>query len=173
MRRLLAPVVAGLALVPIGCSDDGTEAAEGTTTTVSAPSTTAASSGALTPLQDVVAGQCLDEVDDERAQPFAVSVLPCEDPHVFEVYAQLELSSPAAGKGAPYPGDLTVANGAEEQCEAEFEGFMGIAWEASDYEIRTWWPMQQAWDDGERTVLCAVYRVTGGTTVGSVRGTKQ
>lgn len=171
MRRLLVPALAGLLLVAGGCSDDDPDAAAGPTTTSApdAPGTTVVT-GTLTPLQDVVAGQCLDEVDDERAQPFAVEVVACEDPHVFEVYAQLEYDG---DEGDPYPGDLTVANGAEERCEAEFEGFMGIAWEASDYEIRTWWPMEQAWSEGGRTVLCAVYRVTGGTTVGSVRGTRQ
>ena len=33
--------------------------------------------------------------------------------------------------------------------------------------------LQQAWEGGDRSILCAVYRVTGGTTIGSVRGTAQ
>ena len=119
-------------------------------------------------------GQCFDEVADEGAQPFAVASLRCEDPHTFEAYLRADLQSAAAsGKGAPYPGELTVANAAEEQCAASFEAFMGLSWEASDYEIRSWWPMQQAWEGGDRSILCAVYRVTGGTTIGSARGTAQ
>lgn len=180
MRRrprlaLLAVLAAAVvALAGAGCSGDTGDEVSTASSTAPASTTTTAPPGIVTPLEEVAVGQCLEEVADEDAQPFTVAVVNCADPHTFEVYAELTYGSDTpSGRGAPYPGDLAVANRAETQCAGEFEAFMGLPWEASDFEIRTWWPMQQGWDRGDRSILCAVYRVTGGTTVGSVRGTEQ
>ena len=69
---------------------------------------------------------------------------------------------------------LAVSNDAEARCFEVFPEFMGVTWEQSDYDIQTWWPSEQSWvTKRDRTVLCAVYKVTGGRTKGSVRGSAQ
>lgn len=123
----------------------------------------------------MIAGQCLDALPDEAQQTYAVMVIPCEDPHTYEVYAQtkIDIGSPTP-PGTPYPGGLTVSNAAEAQCLSAFEQFMGLSWEESNYDVQAWWPSAESWTaKKDRTVLCGVYRVTGGTTKGSVRGSKQ
>ncbi|MFN8051894.1 MAG: septum formation family protein [Acidimicrobiales bacterium] len=169
------PVALGAAV--LACSplaacngDSGTGAAA--TTTTSDVTTTTALSGVLTPTEAVLAGQCLNELPDPAQQPFAVMVVPCEESHTYEVYAQtkIDMGTPTPN-GTAYPGALAVANAAEAQCFAGFTAFMGIQWEASDYDIQTWWPSESSWSTKrDRSILCAVYRVTGGRTKGSVRG---
>jgi len=153
-----------------GASGDDEPAATSTTPT------TAALVGALTPTENILAGQCLDPLPDPQQQTFAALVIPCEDPHTYEVYAQakIDLGATPTGSSAGYPGALAVANGAEAQCVGVFDQFMGVKWEESEYDIQTWWPSEQSWvTKKDRTILCAVYRVTGGKTKGSVRGSEQ
>ncbi len=176
-RRL--PVVACAAVAAVllaGCTgskdaDDEGDAPAATTTSTSTPLV-----GTLTPTEAVIAGQCLDDVPDPAQQTYAVMVIPCEDPHTYEVYAQakLDLGATPTQNGAPYPGALAVANGAESQCVGAFPQFMGVKWEESEYDIQSWWPSEQSWaTKKDRTILCAVYRVTGGKTKGTVRGSGQ
>ena len=169
--RSLLTVAAALALL-VGCSSsDSGDDSGATTTTASEVTTTTALAGVLTPTESVIAGQCLDEVPVPAQQTYAVLVIPCEDPHIYEVYAQTRLD---AGAGAEYPGALAVSNDAEARCFEVFPEFMGVTWEQSDYDIQTWWPSEQSWvTKRDRTVLCAVYKVTGGRTKGSVRGSAQ
>lgn len=159
----------------IGCSSSDDDRSAPTTTADDGATTTTALVGALTPTEAVIAGQCLDPLPDPKQQTYAVLVVPCEDAHTYEVFAQAKLESDADSRpGAPYPGGLAVANAAEAQCLTAFEPFMGIKWEESDYDIQTWWPSEQSWTTKrDRTVLCAVYRVTGGRTKGSARASKQ
>jgi Septum formation len=163
-------VVAVLATAGCGGSDDE---ASSTTTTSADVTTTTALGGVATPTEAVLAGQCLNELPDPAQQPYAVLVVPCEESHTYEVYAQTKIDmGPDAPAGNQYPGALAVANAAEAQCVAGFSAFMGIQWEASDYDIQTWWPSESSWaNKRDRSILCGVYRVTGGTTKGSVRGT--
>ena len=173
VRLRLAAALFTVALTSSGCLEGSNSAADGSSTTVETTSTTVV--GQLTPIESVQSGQCFNEVGDETAQSFLVAVLACSDPHIFEVYDVQKFAGPQpSGAGADYPGDLVMANAAEAQCATGFEPFMGLAWEASDFEIRTWWPTQQSWNERkDRTILCAVYKVTGDFVVGTVRATKQ
>jgi hypothetical protein len=168
----LAAAFLALALLA-GCSSRDGAKGTATTTTV-AVTTTTALTGVLTATTAVIAGQCLDDVPDPAQQEYAVLVIPCEEAHTYEVYAQanIDIGSPTPA-GTPYPGALTVANKAEAQCFGAFDQFMGVKWEESNYDIQTWWPSQVSWDKRDRTILCGVYRVTGGKTKGTVRGKGQ
>lgn len=172
MKSTATGMLAALALlVGAGCgTSDGADGSDVTTT--AAVTTTTAMVGTLTALSAVLPGQCFDELPDPTQQPFAVLVIPCEDPHTFEVFAQTKIDlGAAAPAGGGYPGELAVANAAEAQCFAGFTPFMGSQWEASIYDIQTWWPSEQSWtEDRDRSIICAVYRVTGGRNKGSVRG---
>lgn len=174
-RRTLAPVVSFLALTLMTGACNGDSGSGSSTTTTEADgdtTTTTALTGVLTPTEAVIAGQCLDPVPDPAQQTVAVLVIPCEDHHTFEIYAQtkLDTGTPLASN-APYPGASTVANAAERQCHDAFDEFMGSTWEESEYDIQAWWPSESSWaTKKDRNILCGVYRVTGGTTKGSVRG---
>lgn len=172
---MLAPAVALIvALAASACTDGGSSGSRTTTTSSGGGdvTTTTALTGVLTPTEAVIAGQCLDPLPDPAQQTVAVLVIPCEDPHTYEVYAQTKLDTGTVlASNAPYPGALTVANAAERQCFDAFNEFMGVNWEESDYDIQTWWPSEASWvSKKDRGILCGVYRVTGGRTKGSVRG---
>lgn len=175
-RRTAVVGAAGLTLVVsllAGCSND-TSAGDGTTTT-SKVTTTTSLVGVLTPVEQLTTGQCFDELPESEQQPFAVMIIDCKDPHTFEAYASAKLAISKSTKvGAAYPGELPVANAAEAQCFELFPAFVGVEWEVSDYDIQTWWPSNASWkNDNDRAVVCAVYRVTGGRTTGSVRGAQE
>lgn len=181
LPRTGAPLLALAVTVALGmvlgsCSGDGGDEEGASSTTVATSTTVPPLVGTLTPTEAVIAGQCLDAVPDPQQQTYAVLVIPCEESHTYEVYAQarIDLGATSTANGAPYPGALAVANGAEAQCVGAFDQFMGVKWESSKYDIQTWWPSEQSWNvKRDRTILCAVYRVTGGKTKGSVRGTGQ
>lgn len=156
-----------------GCSR-GTTTKGSSTTTAKAVSTTTLV-GVLTPVEQLTTGQCFDELPASKQQPFAVMIIDCKDPHTFETYASAKLViSNSTKAGAPFPGELPVANAAEEQCFELFADFVGVEWEVSDYDIQTWWPSNASWkNNNDRAVVCAVYRVTGGRTSGSVRGAQE
>jgi hypothetical protein len=120
-------------------------------------------------------GQCFNLLPDPKQQATAVLVTPCTDPHTHEVFAVKDYSTIVPSpKGTAYPGARVVAAGSEEACFADFQGFMGIQWEASDFDIQAWWPSAVSWTNrNDRSIQCSVYRVTGGTTKGSVKGSAQ
>lgn len=181
-RRLRSTLwLVALALVATtGCSSNGSGGAASTTQPgatggAGASTTTTLPAGVITPIASIQLGQCLNEVGDETARSFVAAVLPCEEPHTHEVYDVQSYGGAKPPKaGTAYPGDLVVANEAERQCATTFEAFMGIAWEASDFEIQAWWPTQRSWTEkNDRQVTCTVFKVTGGAQVGSVRGTRE
>lgn len=171
-RRCLGATASLLLLLAVaGCSGSDDDGSGGATTTADVTTTTALV-GTVTPTGSVLAGQCLNDVPDPEQQPFAVLVVPCEDSHTYEVYAQTDIQMDVpTGAGADYPGANEVANAAEAQCVSGFAAFMGIQWEASEYDIQAWWPSEASWtSERDRSILCAVYPVRGGTTKGSARG---
>lgn len=171
--RRAATVLAFVALVAAGCSSG----VEDDTTADSTPETTTTTTlgGVLTGTTDVLAGQCFNNVPDPTQQPYAVFVVPCDEPHEFEAYSRtrLELGEPQP-PGAPYPGELVVANAAEAQCITGFAAFVGTSWELSEFDLQTWWPSAQSWvQQNDRDILCAIYPVGGGTTSGTARDSKR
>ncbi len=151
-----------------GCSSGSDEAANTTTTEAV---TTTLPPGTITEINVLLVGQCFSEIPEPAQQPFAVLVVPCEDAHTHEVYDTTTFDADIpTGRGADYPGDLTVANRSEELCFASFEAFIGTPWETSTYDIQTYWPTAESWRaDNDRTVICSAFRVNGGVTTGSVR----
>lgn len=137
-----------------------------------APTTTIALIGALTPIEDLKVSQCFNPLPDKAQQAFAVMLIGCADPHTVELYAEFKYSEPEVPPaGTPYPGSLTVANKAEEQCFAAFTAFAGVTWEESKFDVQAYWPSERSWTSAnDRRVLCGVYLVTGDMAKGSARG---
>ena len=166
--------VLGAALVLAGCGLVGTSSAAGTTTTAGAAVTTStAMTGAVTPVTELLPGQCANDLPATAQRPYAVLVLGCEQAHTYEIYDELTTDIAGTTRGSPYPGETPMRTSAEQQCLGRFAGWMGKAWTASDYDVQTWWPSEISWTTkSDRTVICAVYAVSGVRTVGSVRGRK-
>lgn len=174
---LLRPVMAHLALAGAaallaGCGLSGSsDGATSSSTTTSRPARPAA--GTPSPVDQVLPGQCFNEVPDPTQRPFAVLVVGCEELHGFEVYDRFNLTD-ERGRPYPlsagYPGETPVRTAAEAGCYERFEPWMGVPWTTSAFDIQTFWPSASSWRRGDRVVTCAAFPFDGTPTVGTARG---
>lgn len=158
--------------IPLGCTDSDPNKPSTPNAKDPVTTTTIALIGALTPIEDLKVSQCFNPLPDKAQQAFAVMLIGCADPHTVELYAEFKYSEPEVPPaGTPYPGSLTVANKAEEQCFAAFTAFAGVTWEESKFDVQAYWPSERSWTSAnDRRVLCGVYLVTGDMAKGSARG---
>lgn len=114
----------------------------------------------------LAAGECIDDsiVGEEGEQEVgALPVVDCAEPHTAEVYYVEDLPD---GDFNP----VTVGNTADEACYDEFEPFMGIAYESSDYYISSIVPSYETWERGDRQVACLIVGEVGEELTGSLKG---
>lgn len=157
MKRLLLPLAAVLAF---GAACTGTNENDDTTRDESG---TIVESGDLGVFA-IKVGDCFDEVDYD-AQVDEVSGQACNEAHIYEVYHSFDITADA------FPGDASVIDSAQTGCLAAFEGFVGIAYDASALDISYLYPTEDSWNLGDdREVLCMVYNLDGTTRTGSAAG---
>lgn len=114
---------------------------------------------------ELTVGECVvDEglTSDTLTEVGALPVVDCAEPHHAEVYYAETLSV------EEYPD--TVATTTEESCLAEFEGYVGAAYEDSRYYVSVIYPSEYTWGEGDRQVACLVTGDTDEELTGSVRG---
>lgn len=113
-------------------------------------------------------GDCFDdgELGDEDIVEFEnVAAKRCDEPHDNEVFYSYELS------GDTLPSNEVVMEQAGAVCVEEFDAFVGVVYEESELDFFPMWPTQGAWDQGDRTVTCALYSLDGTKLTGSASGT--
>jgi Septum formation len=114
-------------------------------------------------------GDCLNVggtvTESEETQMInSVPTVPCGDEHDGEVYASHLMED------AEYPGDEATAATADELCYANFEGFVGMAYEDSALDFTMFYPTAESWElGGDREILCIVVDPEAGVT-GSLEG---
>jgi hypothetical protein len=184
LRRLLALVVVGLVVLG-ACSDEeppswlqdlAVEAAMTTTaptptTTIPAVTTTVAR-GDETAALDLVEGTCLVDADFAEGEPTQVTELTtirCREPHQAEIYEVIQLRP---GRAAPFPGGDELRRDARRRCRARFEAFVGVPWTASELEFATLQPTRASWAEGDRAIVCALFRPDGRNMDGSARNAR-
>lgn len=111
---------------------------------------------------DLEVGDCLPE-GMGGDEVFEVTIVPCEGPHVDEVYFEFNLPD------GEFPGEDGLTEAAIRECEPEFEDFADIAYEES--ELDYWWltPTETSWAGGDRTMQCLIYSYDG-TVTGTLEG---
>lgn len=175
LRPVLRPVallVAALALVAVACGGD--DAATDDTTTSTAPPDTAPPTteppGEQVDVSALEPGMCFDYrvVPDEAGQEVeGVVAIDCNLPHLNEVFAVVEHPG---GRTDPYPGTDAMTEFANDECIAQFEGFVGRQYELSDLEVGHVTPTPESWGERDRTVLCFVFQREGEKLTGSAAG---
>jgi hypothetical protein len=108
-------------------------------------------------------GDCYDEPDDDRDP---VEPSSCEQPHDNEAYAAFQMEE------GEYPGDATVLADASTRCLERFEGFVGVPYDSSGYDVDALTPTRLTWDDGDRKVVCILFFVNGEQMSGTAQGSQ-
>ena len=135
-----AAATIGLPALLVGCSfdaqvgfDDG-DAATGTPSVVD--------------VAEIKAGDCfLEDFGEERSR---VKTVPCDEVHVYEVYARFELSD------GDFPGDAELVRLSSEGCQERFARFAGVDHDETSLEVTYLFPSQESWESADdRAVTCA------------------
>jgi hypothetical protein len=159
MRRVLGTTLVAVGLAAAGC---GNEVQQDTTRDTSGEITESGEIGAF----KIQLGDCL--TGSVSGQVESVEGIPCDQPHQNEVYHAFDI---AEGDGA-FPGDDLVQQQADEGCLAAFQGFVGLDFPSSVYEISTLVPTEQSWGSlDDREVLCLLGQPVGTLTTGTAAGT--
>lgn len=110
-------------------------------------------------------GDCYN--DTEGTEVSDVPVVPCAEPHDNEIYYTFTMP---AGE---WPGDEAIAAAAEEQCGAQFDAFVGLAYAESALDWYPITPLESGWNEiDDREIICAVWDPAGqvtGTLAGVAR----
>jgi hypothetical protein len=101
---------------------------------------------------------------DDTTEVDSVDAIPCEQSHNAEVFANIELPD------GDFPGDGPVTDTAETRCYDEFEPYVGLDYESSEYNFGWFVPTSQSWSNGDRTINCVLYLNDGGVSTGSAQG---
>lgn len=148
------------ALVAAGCGNSSSD--DETTRDTSGAIVEGGDLGAFTiKVGDCLGGGVTGEIE-------SVEGVPCDQPHQSEVYHSFAIPD---GDGA-FPGTEAVQDQADQTCLGAFQGFVGIAFETSIYEISTITPTAESWAQlQDREVLCLIGQAEGTLTTGTAKGT--
>ena len=175
-----ALVAAGLAAgagvwASAGASDPPDEPPSSTTSTTTAttlkPDTGPPVGAKVFDLNELVAGQCLNEPNFEGMElmVFSVTIVDCAEPHDVEVTGVFDLPDEP---GAPYPGDSAAHLAALPRCEKTFAKYVGEDYYSSALEIGVYYPMEAGWRKyDDRRVICYVLDPSFEQLTGSRAGT--
>jgi hypothetical protein len=104
-------------------------------------------------------GECINLMPNGNV----VGVLSCVRSHDAEVFGTFHLS------GTAWPGAAAVQQASASGCASRLSGYVNPQLSGADLTQSYVYPGAQAWQAGERSVICEV-RATSGTLTGSVRG---
>ncbi len=169
-----------LALMPAACqsnTDVASQSAESvpTLTDKGSPAAIASASsgnttgvgGEETSVFDLEVGDCFSASGDPVA---TVTVIDCEDAHIYEVFAVFDHE---ADDAQAYPGDDAILEYADSRCQPLFEDYVRTDYQTSIYWITSVTPSEETWDNGDdREIVCTLkLGEAGDETTGSAEGT--
>jgi hypothetical protein len=107
-------------------------------------------------------GDCMSDSTSE-SEVTDVNVVPCDQPHDFEVYYDFSIPDGDWDEEAVYAA-------AEQGCLEQFPTFVGLSYEESLLDFSYYAPTQQSWEEGnDRIVSCFIGDPSTQTT-GSLAG---
>jgi hypothetical protein len=153
-----AAVSLGIVLAGGACSgdDDDEAGADEATTTTSAEAEEAT-------VFEIDDGDCLASDPGVQGEVSEVPKVPCDEPHHSEVFHTYTIDA------AELPSAAEMEGIVQEQCLAEFETFVGVAYEQSALEVTWLEPTPESWERGDHELVCMITDPAGQTT-GSLEG---
>jgi len=128
-----------------------------------------AGSGELTrsgdlPASELRVGDCFDLKDPTAENVDDVAAKVCTEEHEFEVYFVGFLPA------GDYPGDAAFSDYVDIECLASFGTYVGTPYLESELDVFYFTPTVEAWDEGDRSIQCAVYHPLVSRLNGSLKG---
>lgn len=140
----LLPAAAALALVVSGCGALGGGADDAKRDASSGEVTESAAASVFS----LEVGDCIAIPDADQMLVEQLDAMPCDQPHDAEIYAEQTLAK------LPEEADLETLAGTF--CLAEFEPFVGLAYEESVLEVTYLYPTEDSWAQGDDVLQCVV-----------------
>jgi len=110
-------------------------------------------------------GDCLASVASLGSEVTKLPVVPCDQPHEGEVFAEKTLADTDSPDSA--------SSTAEDFCVAQFEEFVGVPYDSeTTLDVTSLYPTLTSWEQGDRLIQCIVYDKDGGVT-GTLKGSKR
>ncbi|WP_159502390.1 septum formation family protein [Microbacterium sp. 18062] len=106
-------------------------------------------------------GDCLN--DQSASEVYEVPVVPCDEPHDYEVYHDFALADGEWDQDAVYAA-------ADEGCYTAFPDFVGLSYEESTLDFAYYAPTQLSWEDGDDRMVSCYIGDPGTQTTGSLAG---
>ncbi|MHA7240876.1 septum formation family protein [Arthrobacter sp. TMS1-12-1] len=148
----LAGAIAAIAVLA-GCGAFGAEEPE------RLPEGTA---DAGTDASPIAVGDCMNDPGMKKRPD--IPVIPCDELHVFEAFASTRMPD------GDYPGQGEVNAAASDYCAEEFEGFIGVDYDASVLELLSFYPVEESWTaEEDREILCFVAEQEETPVTGTLR----
>ncbi len=110
---------------------------------------------------DIAVGQCINLPDGQEVTN--VETVDCAQPHQAEAYHTFDVAD------GEFPGQTAIADQADTNCEAAFEGYVGVSFQDSELFFQTLTPTQESWAQGDREVVCLLVTGDGTDLTGSQR----
>lgn len=156
VRPSLIVGAAALALAFSACDDGAGDGAAASSTTGPPVTAGPVAASALVP-GDCVTGLVLGI--EQRIEIESASVVRCDQPHDVEVFAVFDLDATSLGtEDGSYPGRRRITDAADAGCNEQLAELGDVA---ESIGLISVWPTNTSWSQGDRTVVCAAYSITG------------
>jgi hypothetical protein len=109
-------------------------------------------------------GDCFDFKDPDSESVDTVASVPCSQPHAYEV------SHVAIMPEGTFPGVSTIDAFAEGACFDSFDAYIGRSFVASALGVSWFYPSEDAWAAGDRSIQCFVFDPRNDSLAQSVKG---
>jgi hypothetical protein len=116
---------------------------------------------------DLLVGDCFDLKDPTADEITDVTARPCTEEHEYEL-----IFTGSMAEGA-YPSDDAFNAFMRGNCVGAFGSYVGRAYEDSQLDMYWLVPVQDAWNDGDRSIQCAAYHPRVNRLTTTLRGSNQ
>lgn len=124
--------------------------------------------GGMLTVDNIQVGDCFDVGEEEFSD---VDAVPCGEPHTYEAFLI------QGATGSEYPTDAQMEELFLSSCVPAFESYVGVPYADSEIYASMFTPTTEAWDAGDRQIICYVFepdesfaeRVVTGSLRGAAR----